>query len=118
MVVQVKNIEVGSVYTDPGATSTDNYDGDITNLIVYTGTVDPNTTYYLQYNVSDSEGNDAITVTAQLMLVIRSLPQSVFFGSQSITLEVGSSFESGASAIDNYDGNISSLIQVYLLIHQ
>ena len=110
-----ENIDVGSVYTDPGVTANDNYDGDITNLIVYTGTVDPNTTgtYYLQYNVSDSEGNDAITVTRTINVVDQIAPTISLFGSQSITIEVGSSYsESGASAIDNYDGNISSLIQV------
>ena len=111
----IENIEVGSVYNDPGATATDNYDGDITNLIVYTGSVDPNTTgtYYLQYNVSDSEGNNAITTTRTVNVGDQIPPTISLFGLQSITMEVGSSYsESGASAIDNYDGNISSLIQV------
>ena len=111
----IENIQVGSVYNDPGATATDNYDGDITNLIVYTGSVDPNTTgtYYLQYNVSDSEGNNAITTTRTVNVGDQIPPTISLFGLQSITMEVGSSYsESGASAIDNYDGNISSLIQV------
>ena len=33
-------IEVGSTYTDAGATATDNYDGDITSSIVTVSTVD------------------------------------------------------------------------------
>ena len=67
-----EDIDVGSVYIDPGASATDNYDGDITDLIAVLGSVDPTTigTYYLQYNVTDSEGNDAITILAQSMLVM------------------------------------------------
>ena len=110
-----EDIDVGSVYIDPGASATDNYDGDITDLIVVLGSVDPTTigTYYLQYNVTDSEGNDAITMTRTINVGDQIPPTISLFGSQSITIEVGSSYsDSGASAIDNYDGNISSLIQV------
>ena len=65
------NIEVGTTYTDDGATSTDNYDGDITSSIVVTGTVDTDTlgTYVLSYNVSDSSSNDGVTVTRTVNVV-------------------------------------------------
>ena len=65
------NIEVGKTYTDDGATSTDNYDGDITSSIVVTGTVDTDTlgTYVLSYNVSDSSSNDGVTVTRTVNVV-------------------------------------------------
>lgn len=46
-------------YTDPGATATDNIDGDITSKITVSGTVDTTTigTYSLWYKVSDMWGN-------------------------------------------------------------
>ena len=69
-------IEVGTTYTDDGATSTDNYDGDLTSSIIVTGTVDTDTlgTYMFSYNVSDSSSNDAITVTRTINVVDTTLP--------------------------------------------
>jgi hypothetical protein len=51
-------------FTDPGATATDNYDGDISAHIQVSGTVDTAQTglYVLRYNVQDSSGNAAAEV--------------------------------------------------------
>jgi len=59
------SIEVGDTYIDAGATAKDNYDGDITSSIVVTGSVDTNTIgiYTLSYDVTDTNGNVASTVT-------------------------------------------------------
>ncbi len=48
-------IERGVAFSDPGATASDNLDGDLTAAIVTSGTVDTNTvgTYTLTYGVSD-----------------------------------------------------------------
>ncbi|MBB4078008.1 hypothetical protein GGR28_000609 [Lewinella aquimaris] len=56
------NLTVGDAYSDPGATASDNVDGDLTTAIVVGG--DPvNTsvagTYEVTYNVSDAAGNPA-----------------------------------------------------------
>ncbi len=58
-------LEVGTAYTDTGATASDNYDGDISASIITTGTVDVNTVgeYTLTYNVKDANENAAIEVT-------------------------------------------------------
>ena len=58
-------LEVGTSYTDSGATASDNYDGDITSNIVSVNTVDTSTigTYTVTYNVSDANGNAAAEVT-------------------------------------------------------
>ena len=52
---------VGVTYTDPGATATDNKDGNVTSLIVVTGTVNTAAAanFTLNYNVSDQAGNKA-----------------------------------------------------------
>ncbi len=51
-------VYVGTTFTDPGATATDQEDGDLTSQIVTTGSVDANTlgTYTITYTVSDSKG--------------------------------------------------------------
>ena len=58
-------IEVGDTYTDAGATALDNYDGDITNDIVVSGSVDTTTVgvYTLSYNVADDNDNNAVAIT-------------------------------------------------------
>ena len=49
-----------SLWVDPGATASDNLDGNLTSSITITGTVDVNTTgiYTLTYLVSDGAGNE------------------------------------------------------------
>lgn len=55
----------GSAFSDPGATATDNVDGNLTGKIVKSGSVNTATagTYTLSYNVKDGAGNAATTVT-------------------------------------------------------
>ena len=65
------NVTLGDAFTDPGATATDNVDGDITTSIVVSGdTVDVNTagTYTITYNVSDAAGNPATEVTRTVIV--------------------------------------------------
>jgi formylglycine-generating enzyme required for sulfatase activity len=54
---QAKN----SAWVDPGATASDSLDGNLTNSITITGTVDVNTTgvYTLTYSISDGASNEA-----------------------------------------------------------
>ena len=56
-------VQVGSAYAEPGYAATDTEDGNLTSRVVVTGTVDTTTTgtYTLQYDVSDSSGNAAVT---------------------------------------------------------
>lgn len=58
-------IEQNSTYTDEGATATDNIDGEITDSIISSSSVDTSTigTYAITYNVSDTAGNSATPVT-------------------------------------------------------
>ena len=58
------NLTVGDTFTDPGATATDDIDGNITSSISISGSVDTSTagTYTLSYNVSDTAGNAATEV--------------------------------------------------------
>jgi surface protein len=55
------NLTVGDTFTDPGATATDETDGDLTSSITVNGTVDTSTvgTYTLIYNVADAVSNTA-----------------------------------------------------------
>lgn len=55
-------------YQDDGATATDEEDGDLTSKIVITNSVDSSVvgTYFVKYNVTDSDGNKATEVTREV----------------------------------------------------
>ena len=61
------SIKLGSTFEEPGYTATDNCDGDITDRVVITGTVDTKKvgTYTLEYTVADSYEN-TVTVTRKV----------------------------------------------------
>lgn len=60
----IMSIVQGSTFTDPGATATDDRDGNLTSRMVRTGSVNTATvgTYTLRYDVRDNAGNAATTV--------------------------------------------------------
>ncbi len=61
----------GIAFVDPGATASDNVDGDLTASIVVGGSVNVNIpgTYSLTYDVTDAAGNAAIQVTRTVNVV-------------------------------------------------
>ncbi|WP_296637773.1 immunoglobulin-like domain-containing protein [Polaribacter sp.] len=106
-------IEVGSTFTDPGATALDAGDDDLTSSIVVTGSVDTSTigTYTVTYNVSDANGNAADSVTRTVNVVDTTVPVITLAGDATVDIEVGSTYtDQGATASDNYDGDITSSI--------
>jgi len=111
---------VGDTYTDPGATASDNIDGDITNSIVVAGDAVNTTvagTYIVTYDVSDAAGNPATQVTRTVTVIASTLdtsaPVITLLGANSLNLTVGDTYtDPGATALDNIDGNITSSIVV------
>ena len=104
-------VEVGSTYTDLGATASDNYDGDITTDIVTVNNVDTSVigSYTVTYNVTDSSGNAASEVTRTVSVTDTTAPVITLVGDAQITVEVGSTYtDLGATASDNYDGDITA----------
>ena len=104
-------VEVGSTYTDLGATASDNYDGDITADIVTVNNVDTSVigSYTVTYNVSDSSGNAASEVTRTVSVTDTTAPVITLVGDAEITVEVGSTYtDLWATASDNYDGDITA----------
>ncbi|MDD3048521.1 MAG: DUF5011 domain-containing protein [Bacilli bacterium] len=105
-------LEVGSVYNDAGATATDNVDGDLTASIVTTNPVNTAVVgvYTVTYNVSDASGNAALPVTRTVNIVDTTIPVITLIGTD-VTVEYGSPYtDQGATALDNYDGDITANI--------
>lgn len=59
------NLNVGDAYTEQGATATDIVDGDLTASFITAGSVNTAApgAYTITYNVTDSHGNTATTVS-------------------------------------------------------
>lgn len=90
----VIEIYMGSTFVDLGAYATDEEDGDITNSIQVSGSVDTNTygTYVLAYNVTDSDGNSAAVVVRTINVVDNFNP--------SLALTISASFSGNDDAPD------------------
>jgi len=87
-------IEVNTAYTEPGYSALDSVEGDLTNAIVVTGSVNSSTagTYTLYYNVSDTSENDAVEVlrTVNVMESLEaptiSLASGTYISAQTVTI--------------------------------
>jgi len=112
------NMSSGSIYSDPGATATDNVDGTITGNIVTGGdSVDTSTpgTYIVTYNVSDAAGNAAAQVTRNVVVIDDVAPEITITGDDPFNFNMssgGTYTEQGATALDNVDGDITSSIVI------
>ena len=76
-------VEVGTTYTDLGATASDNYDGDITADIVTVNNVDVTSvigSYTVTYNVTDDAGNAATEVTRTVNVTDTTAPVITLVG--------------------------------------
>ncbi len=109
-------LEIGSTYTEYGATATDATEGNISASITLTSDLDMGFTgiYYITYSVTDAGGNKAQTVT-RVVYVVRDQNKPVIKlnGSDTVSVEVFASYtEDGATAMDNRDGNISNSISI------
>jgi len=111
-------LDIGQSYTEPGATASDNKDGDITGRIVINDdsvNTSAQGTYRVHYTVSDNDGNTdheirTVLVGANLDTIP---PVITLLGDNPMTIEINDPYnEPGATAVDNEDGNISSKIVI------
>ncbi|MDB4152464.1 BspA family leucine-rich repeat surface protein [Flavobacteriaceae bacterium] len=66
---------VGDTYTDPGATATDEIDGNLTSSITIAGSVDTSSagTYAIVYSVSDAAGNSTSVTRSVVVSVVATI---------------------------------------------
>ena len=103
-------VEAGTSYSDPGATATDDVDGNLADDILVGGDpVDPNTlgSYLVTYNVSDSSGNAAATVTRTVIVRDTTAPV-ITVTPETLTITVGESYTPPTvTAEDSFEGSLS-----------
>lgn len=106
-------------YIEQGATVTDDLDGNINSSLVITGYVneDVKGTYYIRYDAKDSHGNNAISVYRQVVVRDTTKPVVTLNGNAEIKLLYGQEYiEYGATAVDNYDGELEVTITNTVII--
>jgi len=108
------NIPCGGPFSDPGATSVDNFDGDISaSVVADTSGLDVNTqgSYNVLYNVSDASGNAATQVVRQVIVgtcADTTPPVITLNGTDPVQVNCGAVYsDAGASATDNVDNPVT-----------
>ncbi|MDA7629016.1 DUF5011 domain-containing protein, partial [Verrucomicrobia bacterium] len=99
--------EVGTLYTDAGATALDNVDTTVS--VTTSGTVDEAVpgSYTLTYTASDASGNAATAVTRTVVVVDTTPPVITLIGSSEVLHEAATVYvDQGASAVDLLDGEL------------
>ncbi|HEY5687947.1 MAG TPA: immunoglobulin-like domain-containing protein [Yeosuana sp.] len=115
------NVTLGDTFTDPGATATDDVDGDITaNIVVGGDTVDVNTagTYTITYNVSDASGNAATEVTRTVIVAFIPSASGDYIYATSATVTISSLIDnwgSGTTIVSDYSGDATYNPSIQLL---
>ena len=96
--------QVYVVWSDPGWTAIDSYDGDISSNVIISGTVDVSSagTHLLYYNVRDSSGNPAVQKTRIVQVVDPNVPSGMVLV-RAGTAAGGSPTISDAFYIDTYE---------------
>ena len=95
-------VEVGTPYTDPGATALDACDGDLTSAIIVANPVDSNTEgeYTVTYTVADAAGNPA---SAPRTVEVVSTPNSyVLVAAHSMHIKQHATVHSGFAGVVDY----------------
>jgi len=106
-------LTVGDTYNEPGATASDDVDGDISgNIVIDASAVDTNTvgSYSVTYNVSDAAGNAAVEKvrTVNVSEAPDTTPPVISLnGAAVVNHEAGTQYmDAGATATDNVDGSV------------
>lgn len=110
------NLNVGDTYTEQGATATDIVDGDLTGSIVIGGAV-VNTAapgaYIVTYNVTDTHGNAATTVSRTVNVSDVTAPVISGIPSDIVVEQVGNAAATvnytNPTANDDVDGSVAVL---------
>uniref|UniRef100_UPI001CCF63C4 immunoglobulin-like domain-containing protein n=1 Tax=Hyalangium gracile TaxID=394092 RepID=UPI001CCF63C4 len=105
-----QSLECGTPYVDPGATASDACDGDLTDDITRSGSVDSGmpADYTLIYNVADSSGNSAPSVSRTVQVADTLAPSITVNGPLNDTYECGTTYvDPGATATDACDPSVT-----------
>ncbi len=103
--------KTGAVYQDEGAVAIDDIDGEVKVTMSGTVNTDVKGTYFIKFDAVDSHGNHAISVYRQVVVRDTIPPEIILNENREMVLLYGQSYvEYGATARDNYDGEVEVII--------
>ena len=109
---------LGQAYSDPGASASDQEDGDITaNIQADVSNVDTSTigTYSVSYTITDSGGRE-VTTTRTVQVVDMTPPSVQLVGEDTIIVGQGAAYtDPGVTATDNVDDSATLLANLNYL---
>jgi hypothetical protein len=109
-------IAVGEAYVELGATASDNRDGDLSaSIVIDASGVDSSMPgeYAVTYDVSDTSGNAAATVTRTVIYQDQTAPVITLLGDDPQVIVLGTPYtELGAEATDNVDGDLTAAVVI------
>jgi surface protein len=101
----------GDVYTDQGATATDNVDALVTVTVTGGVTIDAVNSYTITYTATDAAGNEATPVVRAVNVDDLAGPVITLNGDSNIILGQGRDYkELGASALDAFDNEAIDIL--------
>ena len=112
---------LGESFVEPGFNATDNKDGNISDRVVVSGTVDTLNvgSYELSYAVTDDAGNQSEILTRIVTMIERPVPVDEvapvieLVGGEVLQIIAGSTFmEPGYTATDDVDGDLTTQVVV------
>lgn len=109
----VETVECGAAYLDAGATALDACDGDISASLVVDNQVNTAVpgAYVVNFDITDSSGNPAATMTRTVNVVDTTPPAITVLGTNPLAIECGVGYtDAGATALDACNGDLTGLI--------
>ena len=114
--VNPQAIDIRQPYVEFGAQAVDNVDGDLTaSIVIDSSSVDTSTpgAYIVTYDVTDTAGNDAITVSRTVKVGADLAPDIFLVGPSPQRIPFGGSYsEYGATAWDAQDGDLTGALVI------
>lgn len=109
---QIVTLSINDTYKEAGFEANDEYDGNLTNKVQIKGEVDTSKygEYILTYEVEDNSKN--ITRVNRIIKIIDEEKPKFECNSNYSAFKIGHDNPIGCKAIDNYDGDITSKVQI------
>ena len=108
------SLNLGQEYVEEGFVASDDCDGDITDKVVVSGSIDTSKPgkYILEYKVSDTYGNECV-INRNVVVADFEPPTLTLSGVKNQYIKLGTEYiEAGYSASDNIEGDVTAKVEI------
>ena len=108
------SLNLGQEYVEEGFVASDDCDGDITDKVVVSGSIDTSKPgkYILEYKVSDTYGNECV-INRNVVVADFEPPTLTLSGEKNQYIKLGTEYiEAGYSASDNIEGDVTAKVEI------